>query len=163
MNEPGQDLVQRYTHNKLDPDQRSIAPGRVVMGLEGQKWLISSLSVYLISYISHDSTRPRSVPRYTPTKLDPNSRRIAPIRAVMGLAGEIIEQLVKYLFNELHILWMDSAELWSQGTPRLSQIASWESSQWGCVHRQTKGHMDGQSDSSIYILSTSLGGGMIKL
>ena len=59
-----------------------------VNGLSRSKELISSLSAHLTSSVSRERTRPRSCPRCVPTKSGCDRRRIAPGRALTGLAGQ---------------------------------------------------------------------------
>ena len=63
-------------------------------------------------------------PRYVPTKFHRNRRRIAPGRALTGLAGQIINQLVKHSFNELRLPWTNSSEILPPGMslPSLTTI-----------------------------------------
>ena len=62
-------------------------------------------------------------PRYVPTKFDRN-QRIAPRRALTGLAGQINNQPFKRSFNKLRLPWTNSTEILSPGTslPSLTAI-----------------------------------------
>ena len=59
-----------------------------VNGLSRSKQLISSLSAHLTSSVSRERTRPRSCPQVHPYQVYRDRRRIAPGRALTGLAGQ---------------------------------------------------------------------------
>ena len=63
MTEIGPDLVPRYIPTTLDHDLRGIAPVRALTGLADQNHLNCSLSVHLMSDVSHELTRLRSCPK----------------------------------------------------------------------------------------------------
>ena len=75
MNELGWDLDSRYVSTKFDCDRRRIDLRESVSGLSRSKWLISSLSARLTSYVSHEQIRPGSYPQVRPYQVWPQSEK----------------------------------------------------------------------------------------
>ena len=77
-----------------------IVPVRELTGLSGQNRLISSLINHIKLHLPNEVGR-ELVPRYTPTKLGRDPRRIAPVRVLADLSdhNNLISSLSTHLMN----------------------------------------------------------------
>ena len=88
MNELGRHFSPSYLSTKFHHDPSRITPSRALTGLSRSRSLMSSLSIRLMSYISHEWTQPGSYPMVHPYQVSHDPRGITPGRALTKCDGQ---------------------------------------------------------------------------
>ena len=107
-----------------------------VSRLSRSKWLISSLSARLTSYVSHERTRPRSCPQVRPYQVWPRSEKDCTRESVNGLSRS--KQLISSL--SAHLTSRVSRERTRpRSCPQVRPYQVWPRSEKNCTRESVNG------------------------
>ena len=107
-----------------------------VNGLSRSKWLISSLSAHLTSYVSHERTRPRSCPQVCPYQVWPRSEKDCTWESVNGLSRS--KQLISS--SSAHLTSSVSRERTRRRScPQVRPYQVWPWSEKNCTRESVNG------------------------